>query len=282
VGRDDFTKATIETLAKRVAYHCSNPDCRRVTSGPHEDESKAVILGVAAHITAASEGGPRYDPSLSSQERKSPSNGIWLCEDCGTLIDKNPARYTLDLLRQWKAEAEALADGELVMHPVPPPPQRTGPIAWLIARLPEKQRESRLLELLMGAQKSMPAGTELNAPDDFLNRVERPLKLADESYLMARTKKGGEFKTYLMDAAFEVILALASCYPESARRQDGLTLLKAAFQAILDEFDLELEEPSIERGATEWNDLLVASQACDEVTLIRLKRTFVQRLRGKK
>ena len=55
--RDDFDKETKETLARRVGYLCSNPSCRKPTSGPQTDPAKAINLGVAAHITAASLGG---------------------------------------------------------------------------------------------------------------------------------------------------------------------------------------------------------------------------------
>jgi len=79
--RDDFDAKTKEMLARRVGYRCSNPDCRKLTSGPQEDPTKAVSIGVAAHITAASEGGPRYDDSLSLEERSSVDNGIWLCQN---------------------------------------------------------------------------------------------------------------------------------------------------------------------------------------------------------
>ena len=67
--RDDFDAKTKEILARRVGYRCSNPECGKLTSGPQEDPAKALNIGVGAHITAASEGGPRYDPSLSSEER---------------------------------------------------------------------------------------------------------------------------------------------------------------------------------------------------------------------
>jgi hypothetical protein len=56
MARDDFTKETIETLAKRVGSRCSNPGCRAWTNGPHSDPSKALNVGVAAHITAAAPG----------------------------------------------------------------------------------------------------------------------------------------------------------------------------------------------------------------------------------
>jgi hypothetical protein len=104
--RDDFPKFVIEALAKRVGLLCSNPDCGRLTAGPHTEPSKAVNVGVAAHITAASEGGPRYDPTLTVEDRKSAENGIWLCQNCGKLVDADADRYKVELLREWKTQAE--------------------------------------------------------------------------------------------------------------------------------------------------------------------------------
>ena len=112
--RDDFDAKTKETLARRVGYRCSNPDCRKLTSGPQEDPTKALSIGVAAHITAASEGGPRYDDSLSAEERSSVDNGIWLCQNCAHLIDSDVQRYTVGLLREWKRQAEQGALDEVV------------------------------------------------------------------------------------------------------------------------------------------------------------------------
>ena len=88
--RDDFLSQAKDTLARRVGLHCSNPDCGKRTSGPAEDPSETVSIGVAAHITAASSGGPRYDANLAESERRSINNGIWLCADCARLIDSDP------------------------------------------------------------------------------------------------------------------------------------------------------------------------------------------------
>ena len=68
--RDDFTKRTIDTLAKRAGYVCSNPGCRCLTVGAARGNEGFVIVGVAAHITAASSGGPRYDPALTQEQRR--------------------------------------------------------------------------------------------------------------------------------------------------------------------------------------------------------------------
>ena len=60
--RDDFKADVKDLLAKRVGMRCSNPNCRRPTSGPQDAPEKALNIGVAAHIAAASKGGPRYAP----------------------------------------------------------------------------------------------------------------------------------------------------------------------------------------------------------------------------
>jgi hypothetical protein len=53
------------------------PGYSQTTSGPEADPSGAII-GVAAHITAASPEGARYDPSLPPEQRRAADNGIWL------------------------------------------------------------------------------------------------------------------------------------------------------------------------------------------------------------
>ena len=111
--RDDFSTATKDLLAKRVAFKCSNPGCRQPTSGPQADPSGTVNLGVAAHITAASPDGPRYDPTLTPAQRVLPDNGIWLCQTDGKLVDNDEVRFTVEGLRDWKARAEAAAARDL-------------------------------------------------------------------------------------------------------------------------------------------------------------------------
>jgi hypothetical protein len=107
--RDDFPMAVKETLARRVGMRCSNPECRKPTSRPKEDPSQAVNIGVAAHITAASPGGPRYDPRLSPEECRSAPNGIWLCQNYAHFIDTDEDRFPVDVLRLWKTQSEEAA-----------------------------------------------------------------------------------------------------------------------------------------------------------------------------
>lgn len=107
--RDDFTPQTRDVLARRVGMRCSNPECAQQTSGPRYDPQKAVNIGVAAHITAASRDGPRFDASLTSEQRKSVDNGIWLCQNCAKLVDNDQHRFTVAMLREWKETAEEAA-----------------------------------------------------------------------------------------------------------------------------------------------------------------------------
>jgi hypothetical protein len=92
---------------------CSNPDCRAYTSGPQTNAEKAVNVGVGAHITAASSGGPRFDSSLSEKERRSASNGIWLCQTCAKLVDSDTQRYSSQTLLDWKTKAEREAGSRI-------------------------------------------------------------------------------------------------------------------------------------------------------------------------
>lgn len=108
-NRDEFSDQVKRIIAGRVNYRCANPTCGASTSGPTEDPTKHLNIGVAAHITAAAPQGPRYDPALSPEERRSPENGIWLCQNCGKLNDNDPNRFSVDLLRHWKETAEANA-----------------------------------------------------------------------------------------------------------------------------------------------------------------------------
>lgn len=111
--RDEFSNGVKRTASARVGYRCSNPHCRKLTSGPEVDPARALSIGVAAHITAASPGGPRFDPSLSAEQRLSIENAIWLCQSCGTLVDRDCTKFTVDILRDWKQRAERSAAIEL-------------------------------------------------------------------------------------------------------------------------------------------------------------------------
>lgn len=101
-------------IAKRAGGFCSNPECRRSTFGAKPGQDGYVNIGEAAHITASAPGGPRYDSSITSEQRRSESNGLWLCQPCGDLVDSDSERFTCETLLKWKQAAEDQAFGALI------------------------------------------------------------------------------------------------------------------------------------------------------------------------
>lgn len=112
MARDEFPKPVIDALRLRVGARCSNPDCRRPTTGPAAGPVAVSSVGVAAHIHAAASGGPRYLAGMSREQRRAIGNGVWLCGICATKVDRDVAKFSPDLLRAWKEMAEKQAANE--------------------------------------------------------------------------------------------------------------------------------------------------------------------------
>lgn len=102
MAKPDFSKRTIDTLAKRAGYICSNPDCRVRTVGPNTDAEKAVSIGVAAHIQGARLTSARFVDQMSDETRAAITNGIWLCGNCHTMIDRDEGQFPVELLYAWR------------------------------------------------------------------------------------------------------------------------------------------------------------------------------------
>uniref|UniRef100_UPI00405730F0 hypothetical protein n=1 Tax=Candidatus Electronema sp. TaxID=2698783 RepID=UPI00405730F0 len=114
-NRDDFSEKTKRNLKLRVGGRCSNPGCRVPTDAPSDEGPEKVnSIGEAAHITAAAPGpgARRYNKALKPEERRSITNGIWLCANCADKIDKDEETYTVALLHEWKRKAEESAKRE--------------------------------------------------------------------------------------------------------------------------------------------------------------------------
>jgi len=103
--RDNFSPNIKRRLAERAGYLCSI--CNVITVGPSNESDTAINLtGVAAHITAASEGFKRFDNSLTPEERAHIDNGIWLCNTHADLIDGDEVTFTTPYLKIIKQNHE--------------------------------------------------------------------------------------------------------------------------------------------------------------------------------
>lgn len=110
---DRFKQTVINTLAKRAANRCSNPDCNAITSGPSRKRAASVNVGEAAHIFGAHAGSARYDSTMTSIDRADITNAIWLCGNCHKLIDSDVARYPTGLLFEWQKEHERMISEQI-------------------------------------------------------------------------------------------------------------------------------------------------------------------------
>ena len=109
----DFSKKTIDTLARRAAFKCSNPDCRKSTVGPNSEDNKSTLIGEAAHIFGARDKSKRYSPDMTDIARADITNALWLCRNCHKLIDTDDVLYKSKTLFLWREEHEKLTLSEL-------------------------------------------------------------------------------------------------------------------------------------------------------------------------
>ena len=115
-SRDNFSASTIRALALRAGHCCSFRGCSQRTIGPSDESSTATTnIGKAAHICAAASGpgARRFDPSMSAEQRRDISNGIWLCGIHADLIDRDSVTYSAEVLRQMRLEREAACRREV-------------------------------------------------------------------------------------------------------------------------------------------------------------------------
>ncbi len=121
-AQNEFTPKTRRDLADRVRNQCGFPGCPTVTVGPKKGSTGAAKSGWAAHIHGAAPGSARYRKSMTSQQRRSPNNGIHMCAHHGILVDNDERTYPPPLLRNWKLDAENRARREHELGIGPPRP----------------------------------------------------------------------------------------------------------------------------------------------------------------
>lgn len=101
---DKRLKPRTDTLRELYIFSgnmCAMPDCKHVLI-----DEDGTWIGEVAHIYAASDGGPRANSSLSSEDRRNAENLILLCSNCHKKIDKNVKQYPAEKLFRIKEEHE--------------------------------------------------------------------------------------------------------------------------------------------------------------------------------
>lgn len=106
--RHEFTKPTRLLLMQMAGGICSMPGCGINTGGSNAEQTSHAWVHNVAHICSAAPGvgAARYDPDQTEAERKSHENGIWLCANHATIIDSDEKKYSVELLKSWKRQAQ--------------------------------------------------------------------------------------------------------------------------------------------------------------------------------
>lgn len=101
VKRLSIKSDVLRELYLKSGNQCAFPECTH----PLVDEN-GNFVGQICHIEAAMEGGERFNPKMSNEERRSYDNLILMCYDHH--IETNDVeKYSVEKLKQIKAEHEA-------------------------------------------------------------------------------------------------------------------------------------------------------------------------------
>lgn len=99
-----YKPSTVRRLDTLSGNECAHPECTKKLIA----EDGISIISKICHIAAASKDGPRYDSSITDDERRGFDNLILLCDEHHVIIDnkQNEGVYPTSLLKKWKSDHE--------------------------------------------------------------------------------------------------------------------------------------------------------------------------------
>lgn len=119
--RNDISEKEIKILFAKSGNLCAFPKCGTKLVEPGTADDEPAVAGEIAHIVADSRQGPRGDFLLSEEERNKHPNLILLCSHHHrSVVDKQKRTYSVQVLRQMKADHEAFVEGKLSVDPPAP------------------------------------------------------------------------------------------------------------------------------------------------------------------
>lgn len=109
--RDRVPPAQEKVVIARSGNKCAYPGCGLdLTIDPKADGDRPKATGKVAHIAAASPGGPRFDASMTPEERGSAQNLIYLCGPHHDAVDTQLGYHTREFLLEAKRAHEVAVE----------------------------------------------------------------------------------------------------------------------------------------------------------------------------
>ncbi|EHQ36720.1 ABC-three component system protein [Methanoplanus limicola] len=112
-SRKNPSAKDIKILFSKAAGRCSFRDCRKNIVLDTDDDGSINQIGQIAHIVAHSSKGPRGDENYTDKELNCYDNYILLCPTCHKIVDEQPEKYSVDVLRKIKTEHENWVSDQL-------------------------------------------------------------------------------------------------------------------------------------------------------------------------
>lgn len=107
-GPREYTQGTRSALFAFAGATCYFPGCDVPVIKFVNDEP--VINTEIAHIYGANDNSPRYDDSMTDDQRRAFENLILLCTPHHKWVDRlHPEDYPVEVLKEWKRERESTA-----------------------------------------------------------------------------------------------------------------------------------------------------------------------------
>lgn len=105
-GPRDYTTGTERALYAFSGMTCYFPDCSIPVVVFVNDEPVCNVQ--IAHVRGANTNSPRYDASMTDDERRAFANLILLCTPHHTIVDRlHPTDYPPEELQRWKTQRES-------------------------------------------------------------------------------------------------------------------------------------------------------------------------------
>jgi hypothetical protein len=107
-----YTAQTLKKLFALSGNVCAFPNC----PAPIVDTDSGVVVGDICHIKGRSEGGPRYDPDQTEEERNGYENLLLMCVAHNRIVDGKKTRdtYPVERLQEFKRSHESRYRGSVV------------------------------------------------------------------------------------------------------------------------------------------------------------------------
>jgi len=191
----NFSKKTITTLGERSHFLCSNPNCRKMTTGPHTNHDRSLRSGEAAHIYSAKSKIARFNKDLISEQIRDIKNGIWLCRDCHKLIDQDESAYSAKLLLQWKKTHE---DFVKALRSKP----NTGILRLIQSTIDEEMKASEILDYL-DDRRALHRDFQFEIPFQVFDSLQETRK-----YLVKKKSEVGQ--SYLSEQIDRILKSIRS------------------------------------------------------------------------